>query len=481
MSNTFRNFTLKEHSVDSLVEWLNLINSWVWGPALLLLLVGTGLYLTIVLRGLQFRHLGYALKLAFSKDTSEGEGKGDISHFQALMTALAATIGIGNIAGVATAVAIGGVGAIFWMWVAALLGMATKYAEAILAIKFRSQDKNGQMSGGPMYYIQRGLGWKWLAISFAFFGAIAAFGTGNFVQSHTVAEAIQTFFPVSKLWVGIALGLFTGLVLLGGINSIGKLSSIMVPFMAIFYMFGGITILVICMDRIPEAFSFIVSSAFNGQAAFGGFAGSSIMTAIQFGVARGVFSNEAGLGTASIAAAAAKTDSPGRQALVSMTGAFLATIVVCSITGLVLAVTQVVGTTDASGVPLNGAPLTIAAFESVLPGSGWVVTVGIILFAYTTIVGWAYYGEKCSEFLFGSKSVPVYRFLFSIAVVLGSVMSLDIVWPIADIFNGLMAIPNLIALLGLATIVVKETQLFEATLREEKLARRAVSLETSQS
>lgn len=453
-----------------LVEWLNRIDRWVWGPVLLVLLVGTGIYLTILLRGLQFRYLWYALKLAFSRNNHQGEG--DISHFQALMTALAATIGIGNIAGVATAVAIGGVGAIFWMWVTALVGMATKYSEAILAVKYRSQDEKGQMCGGPMYYIQRGLGWKKLAMLFAFFGAIAALGTGNFVQSHTVAEAFQSIYPLNKWWIGGALGILTGMVLLGGINSIGKLSGVLVPFMALFYLLGGLVVIILSIEHIPDAMMHILTSAFNGQAAFGGFAGASILMAIQMGVSRGVFSNEAGLGTASIAAAAAKTDSPGRQALVSMTGAFLATIVVCSITGLVLAVTEVMGTTDANGVVLNGASLTIAAFDSVIPGSGVVVTIGVILFAYSTIIGWAYYGEKCFEFLFGGRSILFYRCIFTIAVVIGAVMSLEFVWSIADIFNGLMAFPNLLALLALATVVVKETRSFEETLKEERLVQK---------
>lgn len=447
-------------------DWLNKINGWVWGPVLLILLVGTGLYLTIVLKGVQFRYLGYALKLAFSP--SHSEGKGDISHFQALMTALAATIGIGNIAGVATAITIGGVGALFWMWVTALVGMATKYAEAILAVKYRIQDQKGEMCGGPMYYIEKGLGWKKLAALFAFFGAIAALGTGNFVQSHTVAEAVQSFYPVNKWWIGLVLGIFTGLLLLGGIKSIGRLSSILVPFMALFYLIGGLVVICLSIESVPMAIKHILSSAFSGEAAFGGFAGSSVLLAIQMGVSRGVFSNEAGLGTASIAAAAAKTDCPGRQALVSMTGAFLATIVVCSITGLVLAVTEVIGNVDATGVKITGASLTISAFDSVIPGSGWIVTIGVILFAYSTIVGWAYYGEKCCEYLFGDRSVNPYRILFTCAAVVGAVLSLDVVWSISDIFNGLMAIPNLLALLGLASVVVKETETFKNSLAAER-------------
>ncbi|MDR3623978.1 MAG: sodium:alanine symporter family protein [Chlamydiales bacterium] len=448
-----------------LSQWLLRIDGWVWGPALLIFLVGTGVYLTFLLRGLQFCYLGYALKLAFSRHNKEGAG--DISHFQSLMTSLAATIGIGNIAGVATAIMIGGAGALFWMWITALVGMATKYSEAILAVKYRIVDKRGEMAGGPMYFIERGFGCKWLAILFALFGAVAALGTGNMVQSHSVADAVQTLLPVNHWWIGISLGILTACVLFGGVKSIGKVSSVLVPVMALLYLLGGLAILVISYDKLPKAFVLIVESAFTGQAAVGGFVGSSLLLAIQMGVARGVFSNEAGLGTASIAAAAAKTDVPGRQALISMTGTFLATLVVCTITGLVITTTGVIGSVGQSGELLNGGPLTMRAFDSVLPGGGLIVTIGVVLFAYSTIIGWAYYGEKCIEYLFGERSINLYRLLFTLFVVLGSGLSLDVVWSLADISNGLMAIPNLIGVLGLSHVVASETRAFERLLKTE--------------
>lgn len=446
--------------MEIFAHWLQRIDSWVWGPALLVLLFGTGIFLTVRLRGLQFRYLGYALKLAFSRNDKEAQG--DISHFQSLMTSLAATIGIGNIAGVATAIVMGGVGALFWMWVTALVGMATKYAEAILAVKYRSVDAKGGMAGGPMYYIEKGLKLKWLAVLFALFGAVAALGTGNMVQSHSVADAIQTLFPIDSGWIGLILGVLTAGVLLGGVKSIGRVSSVLVPVMALLYLVGGLIVLIFCLDQLPAALGRIVEAAFTGQAAVGGFAGATVMLAIQMGVSRGVFSNEAGLGSSSIAAAAAKTDSPGRQALISMTGTFLATMVVCTITGLVIAVTDVLG----SG--LNGGPLTMKAFSTVIPGGALIVTIGVILFAYSTIIGWAYYGEKCFEYLFGNKSILFYRILFSLFVVIGSALSLELVWSIADISNGLMAIPNLVALIGLSSVVVSETKSFEKLLEDER-------------
>lgn len=452
--------------MNSLDHWLQQIDSWVWGPALLIFLVGTGLYLTFLLKGLQFRYLGFALKLAFSRHNKEGAG--DISHFQSLMTSLAATIGIGNIAGVATALMVGGAGALFWMWVTALLGMATKYAEAILAVKYRVLDKRGEMAGGPMYYISRGFKCKWLAVLFALFGAIATLGTGNMVQSHSVSDAIQSLYPVNHWWIGITLGILTGAVLFGGVKSIGRVSSLLVPIMALLYLVGGLLILGLSYDKLLDALTLIVTSAFTGQAAMGGFLGSTLLLAIQMGVARGVFSNEAGLGTASIAAAAAKTDSPGRQALISMTGTFLATLVVCTITGLVITTTGVMGELGSNGVALNGGPLTMRAFDAVIPGSGLIVTIGVILFAYSTIIGWAYYGEKCIEYLFGEKSIILYRILFTICVIFGASLSLEVVWSLADISNGLMAIPNLIGVVALASVVVSETKSFEKILKKER-------------
>jgi AGCS family alanine or glycine:cation symporter len=447
---------------------LDTLYAWVWGAPLLILLSGIGIYFTVILKGLQFRYLPYALKLAFGKQHAS-EGKGDITHFQSLMTALAATIGIGNIAGVATAMTVGGKGALLWMWVTALIGMATKYAEAILAVKYRSEDARGEMSGGPMYFIEKGLGWKWLAIAFAVFGAIAAFGGGNMLQANSVADVMQTTFQVDPLTTGIVLAILTGLTLIGGIKSIGAIASFLVPMMALLYIGGGLAIIISRFDLVPEAIASIITHAFSPQAAFGAFAGSTVAMAVQVGVSRGLMTSEAGLGTASIAAAAAKTDLPGRQALVSMTGGFLATIVMCTVTGLVLGVTDVFGGVDASGKMLNGASMTLAAFNSVFPViGGYIVTLGLILFAFTTIIGWAYYGEKCVEYLFGEKSIPYYRFIFIAMVIPGAVLELHVVWKISDIFNGLMAFPNLIGLAALSGVVVSETNSFLRVLAEEK-------------
>lgn len=456
---------------SSLISFLDILYSWVWGLPLLILLIGIGTYLTLLLKGIQFRYLPYALKLAFGPQHAK-EGKGDITHFQSLMTALAATIGIGNIAGVATAMTVGGIGALFWMWVTALIGMATKYAEAILAVKYRTIDKRGEMCGGPMYFIEEGLGWKWLAIAFAAFGAIAAFGGGNMLQANSVADVMNGMFGLDPLYTGIILAILTGLTILGGIQSIGNIASLLVPFMAILYIGGGLAILVARYDQIPGAIAQIFYYAFTPQAAFGAFAGSSVAMALQVGVSRGLMTSEAGLGTASIAAAAAKTDLPGRQALVSMTGSFLATVVMCTVTGLVLGVTDVFGAADETGKIINGASMTLLAFSSVFPSwGGYIVTIGLILFAFTTLVGWAYYGEKCVEYLFGEKSIPFYRILFTLIVFPGAVLELEMVWKISDIFNGLMAFPNLIALAALSPIVRSETIEFLKVLKAEAVAK----------
>lgn len=457
--------------MEGFIKIMGQVNSIVWGPYMLVLLVGTGLFLTIRLKFLPFRYLGYALKLAFSRQQDD-DSPGDVSHFQALMTALAATIGTGNIAGVATAVTLGGPGAVFWMWITALVGMATKYSEAILAVKYRVVDERGEMAGGPMYFIEKGLGMKWLGVLFAFFGALAGFGIGNMVQSNSVASAVQDTFNVPVLWTGIVLAILTALVILGGIKSIGRVTALLVPLMAVFYIIGGLIIILINIANLPEAIATILKYAFSGpDKAAAGFAGATVAQAIRFGVARGVFSNEAGLGSAPIAAAAAKTDHPGRQALVSMTGTFLDTIVVCSITGLVLTITGVWEKAVAGG--LTGAPLTTAAFSTGLPGNsgGIIVSIGIILFAYSTILGWAYYGEKCAEYLLGAKIVIPYRILWVIAVPIGATLKLGLVWDLADTLNGLMAIPNLIGLLLLSGVVVSETKdFFENHLANEKAA-----------
>lgn len=451
--------------MQMLTELLSDISSFVWGPVMLTLLVGTGVYLTIRMRFLQIRKLGYALKLVFTKmNNKDTEDEGDITPFQALMTALAATIGTGNIAGVATAIAAGGPGAVFWMWITALFGMATKYAEAILAVKYRVKDEKGEISGGPMYYISRGLGWKWLGTTFAVFASVAAFGIGNTVQSNSVADAVNTSFGIDQRITGLVLAVLVALVILGGIKSIARVTSLLVPLMAVFYILGGLLIIIINFSEIPAAFGMIVGQAFTGTAAAGGFAGSGVLLAIRMGVARGVFSNEAGLGSAPIAAAAAKTDFPGRQALVSMTGTFIDTLVVCTITALAII---------SSGVWNSGetaAALTVLAFREGLPGpGGLIVTLGIIFFAFSTILGWAYYGEKSFEYLFGIKSIQWYRYAWIVAVFLGTSVNLSLVWSVADIMNALMALPNLIGLLGLSGVVLAETNRF---LKESELGKK---------
>lgn len=451
-------------------EIIGTLSDFVWGPYMLVLIVGTGIFLTIRLGFIQVKTLPYALKLAFSRNQDK-TSQGDISHFQSLMTALSATIGTGNIAGVATAYVLGGPGAIFWMWITAVFGMATKYSEAILAVKYRIVDDNGNMAGGPMYYIERGLGWKWLGWLFAFFGAVAAFGIGNMVQTNSVADVVQSNFGVSPIITGLLLAFFTALVILGGIKSIGKATGFIVPFMALFYIIGGLAIILIHINLVPEAFALIFKDAFTGEAAAGGALG----TVIRWGVARGVFSNEAGLGSAPIAAAAAITDHPGRQALVSMTGTFLDTICVCTITGLGLVIGGLTGLVPEG---LEGASLTAASFNALLPGNNlgaYLVTIGLIFFAYSTVLGWSYYGEKCFQYLLGTKGITVYRWAFVLVAFWGATAKLDVVWGIADVFNGAMAIPNLIGLLLLSNVIVSETKDFNK-LRQKELQQSAQNI-----
>lgn len=449
--------------VEKFIHWLN--DNIVWGPVMLVLLVGTGIWLTLILRGLQFGMLFYALKQAFRPHPKKDDGsdhEGDVSHFGALMTALSATIGTGNIAGVATAVVTGGPGAVFWMWITAIFGMATKYGEGVLAVKYRVTNSKGEMSGGPMYYIENGLGkkWKWLAFLFAFFGVMASFGIGSTVQANSVAQAVHSSFGIDTWITGVVLTLITAFVVLGGIQSISRVSSVVVPFMAVLYIVGGLVVVAMHFDLLLPALKVIMQDAFTGQAVAGGVVG----TVIRYGVARGVFSNEAGMGSAPIAAAAAKTDHPVRQALVSMTGTFLDTIIVCSITGIVLVMGILQSNGGAFAVPdLKGAALTTATFDAMLSGyGGWVVTIGLIFFAYSTTLGWCYYGEKCATYVFGDKSVPIYRVIYVATVMLGTVLSMDMVWAAADTFNGLMAVPNLIALLLLSKVIVQETRDFKA-------------------
>jgi AGCS family alanine or glycine:cation symporter len=437
-------------------QFLNIlteIRNFIWGTPLLVLLVGTGIFLTIRLKGLQFRGLVYSLYLAFIQRKEDDKEAGDISHFQALMTALAATVGTGNIAGVATAIVAGGPGALFWMWITGLFGMATKYAEAVLAIKYREKDEFGTMSGGPMYYISKGLGMKWLGVLFAIFAAIAAFGIGNMVQSNSVAEAVKASLNIPHYITGIVLATFTAMVVLGGIKSIARVTQVLVPVMIVIYFIGALIILMLKISVIPGIFAMIFKSAFTPTAALGGFMGATLRETMREGVARGVFSNESGLGSAPIAAAAAKTPNPVKQALVSMTQTFIDTLVVCTMTGLVI-LSSGLWTMDKTG-----AELTSLSFRESLPGGigEFVVTFGLIFFAYSTILGWCYYGEKSIEYLFKERAVKIYRIVFVIFVAVGTMLKLQTVWTLADIMNGLMAFPNLVGLIGLSSIIVAET------------------------
>lgn len=439
------------------------LSGWVWGPYMLVLIVGTGVFLTFRLGLWQFRMLPLAFKQVFGRHPQQ-QDNGDISQFASLMTALSATIGTGNIAGVATACVLGGPGAVFWMWMTALFGMATKYGEGVLAVKYRIKNEKGEMSGGPMYYIERGLKWKWLALIFALFGTLASFGIGSSVQSNTVALAVENSLGVDPWLTGIVITAFSALVILGGIKSISKASSVIVPVMAIGYILGGLAIILSNLELVLPALKMIVSYAFTGEAALGGAVGA----AIRYGVARGVFSNEAGMGSAPIAAAAAKTDHPARQGLVSMTGTFIDTIIVCSITGIVLVMGFIMAGNNFG--EHTGAVLTIHIFDQLLPGiGGWVVTFGIIFFAYSTILGWSYYGEKCATYLLGEKFVLPYRIIYIVSVFIGCVATLDLVWLFADTFNGLMAVPNLIALLLLSGVIAKESQDFIARRKSGQL------------
>lgn len=448
-------------NLQSLMETLS---GWVWGPYMLILIVGTGIFLTFRLLFLQFRLLPLAFKQVFGKHDKAKSADGDISQFAALMTALSATIGTGNIAGVATACVLGGPGAVFWMWITALVGMATKYGEGVLAVKYRISNEKGEKSGGPMYYIERGLKWKWLALIFALFGTLASFGIGSSVQSNTVALAVENSLGIQTWITGIAITAFSALVILGGIKSIAKAASFIVPIMAIGYVLGGLVVILSNLDLVMPALSLIFRDAFTGEAVAGG----AIGAVIRYGVARGVFSNEAGMGSAPIAAAAAKTDHPVRQGLVSMTGTFIDTIIVCSITGIVLVMGYIMAGNSFGAE--TGAVLTTQIFDRLLPGvGGWIVTFGIIFFAYSTILGWCYYGEKCATYLLGEKFVLIYRIIYIASVFVGTVATLDLVWLFADTFNGLMAVPNLIALLLLSGVIAKETKDFIAKRKSGEL------------
>lgn len=446
--------------MGTLESILGQISDFVWGLPLIILLVGTGIYLTFRLGFLQIRSLPYALKLTFSRKQDQ-ESEGDISHFQALTTASAATIGTGNIVGVATAIFLGGPGAVFWMFVAGLFGMATKYGEAILAVKYRVKDAQGNMAGGPMYYLEHGLKQKWLGVLFAIFGALAAFGIGNGTQAKAISDLMQDTFSVPAWVTGIALVIFAGLVILGGIKWIGRVTSYFVPFMAIFYILAGLYVMIANFQLVPDAIATIFTHAFSGEAALGG----TIGTVIRYGVARGLFSNEAGMGSAPIAAAAAKTDLPGRQALVSMVQVLFDTLIICMITGITIVMSGLwEDKTIEAGV------LTSAAFEQLVGSIGpYLITLGLLFFASSTILGWAYYGEKCFQYLIKSPTaIWVYRTVFVLFIFVGATASLDSVWTLADILNGLMAIPNLIGLIGLSGIIVLETKRFQQIVKEEK-------------
>lgn len=439
---------------------LTIINNIVWGPPLLILLVGTGVYFTFKLKLLQIFKLPLAFKYLFLKDEEKSDEniKGDVSNFASLCTALSATIGTGNIVGVATAIGTGGPGALLWMWVAAFFGMATKYAEGVLAIKYREVDDNGEISGGPMYYIEKGIGNKFLAKMFAVFGvAVALLGIGTFGQVKSIASAVEIGFNI-PIWVtAIIVTILVTLVTLGGIKRISSVAEKIVPTMAIFYIVGALMVLIFNIEAVPAAVKLIVVSAFNPKAALGSAVGITISIAIQRGIGRGVFSNEAGLGSAPIAAAAAKTNSPVKQGLISMTGTFIDTIVICTMTGLAIVVTNSFNT------GLEGAAMTTIAFENGLPFAivgKYIVNIGLIFFAFTTIIGWNYYGERCIEYLAGIKGIKIYKTVFIIFVGIGPLLSLDLVFIIADIVNGLMALPNLVGLIALRHIIIDETNSF---------------------
>ena len=445
------------------IALLNQIDSFVWGPPLLLLLVGTGIFLSFRLGFLQVFRLPRSLKLIFS---AENQGEGDIDSFKALCTALAATVGTGNIVGVATAIKAGGPGAILWMWIAAFFGMATKYAEGCLAVKYRTVDDKGQISGGPMYYIENGLGkaYRPLAIAFAFFGVLVAyFGIGTFAQVNSIVQITQLNAGIPVTYTAVVLTILVAAITLGGLQSIAKTASKVVPAMAVIYMASTIGFLVIFADKVPGAVAEVFYDAFHPTAAVGGFLGASVLFAMRNGVARGVFSNESGLGSAPIVAAAAKTKWPAEQGLVSMTGTFIDTIIICTMTGLVVVISGLWKT------DLNGAALTNAAFLQAYPSfGGYMLMVGLVLFAFTTILGWNYYGERCMEYLVGTKGIMPYRIGFIILVGCGAFLKLESIWILADIVNGLMAIPNLIALLGLSGVVVAETRKYMEHVKAEK-------------
>jgi len=440
--------------MNDFANFLEFLSGWIW-LAMMFPLLGTGLYFTIKMKALTWRNLPQAIYLLFSKETGDSaEGRGEISPFKALMTALAATVGTGNIAGVATAIFLGGPGAVFWMWITAFVGMATKYAEALLAVQYRELGANGNFVGGPMYYIKNGLGqkWSWLGTVFAILAIAAGFGAGNTVQANSIADVVESNLGIPPWVSGVSLLILTSLVLIGGIKRIANVAGKLVPLMVVFYVGASLVILTINFAEIPSAFLLIFKDAFTGTAATGGFAGAAVMAAIRFGVARGIFSNEAGLGSAPIAHAAAKTNDPIKQGMIGMLGTFIDTIIVCTMTALVII------TTGAWTSGSNGATLTALAFETAVPfGGNYIVVFALMVFAFTTILGWSYYGERCTEYVFGVKAIKPFRILWCLAIPVGAITGLEIIWFIADIMNGLMALPNLLALLLLSPVVLKIT------------------------
>jgi AGCS family alanine or glycine:cation symporter len=433
-------------------EMLDLIDGMVWGPVTIILLVGTGIYITLIVKAIQIRKFLYAWGL-ISGRYDNPEDDGEVTHFQALSAALSATIGTGNIAGVGTAIAMGGPGAVFWMWVTAVFGMSLKYAECLLSLNYRVIHGDGVVGAGPMYYLERGLNQKWLGILFAFFATIASFGIGNMVQANSVAEPVFTHFGVPKLATGMVIGVLVFAVIVGGIKRIGQVASRIVPFMCIFYILGGLIIICTRLQAIPDALTLIFRSAFTGSAAAGGFTGATVAQVIRFGVARGVFSNESGLGSAPIAHGAAKTEEPVREGLVAMLGPFIDTIVICTMTALVIILTGAYLSGE------TGADLTAKAFNMGISGlGGYIVALGIMFFAFSTAVSWSYYGDRCVDYLFGKKLVTPYRVLYCILLPVGAYVKLEAVWAISDIFNALMAWPNLIGLLFLSPVVIRMTR-----------------------
>lgn len=424
------------------------LSGYLWGPPMLILLCGTHLFLTIRLGFIQ-KYVFRGIRLSLAKTV---DAKGDVSHWGSLMTALAATIGTGNIVGVATAIASGGPGAVLWMWLTGVFGIATKYGEALLSVKYRQVNAKGEICGGPMYVLQYGMNQRWLGLTFAIFCSIAAFGIGNMVQANSISVLMDETFKIPRWITGLVIAVLTASVILGGIRSIARVCEKIVPFMAVFYVFGCIILMSIHVERIPDALATIFNSAFNGQAAVGGFLGAGMKEAIRFGVARGLFSNESGMGSAPIVAAAAKTKNPVEQALVSSTGTFWDTVVICAMTGIVLV---------SSGEWVHGATgatLTKAAFSSFPLVGPTILTIGLLTFVFSTILGWGYYGEKSIEYVLGDRAVKPYRYLWVVAVFIGSVMSLPTVWNFADCANALMAIPNLISLLVLSGVIAEETR-----------------------